>query len=280
MEFYYFGGCIDDRQIPRLEANHFSGVMFTYDSTQGDMITKMARHINPKKKIKYLIAIRPYSVSPQYLCMVNESMRGISPERFQVNLISGYIKDHEENFGGIVGAISDQSDSIDRSNYLIEYLHVLNTMEGNKNILQPLDFYVSTTNQYILETTQKYNNKIILPYRDYKNGHWTNPSSTKKGETIELKDSKIMLALTPIIRKTQKDLEGLENYAMRPAWKKTEESGKVTDSEFFTYDEFNCFIDKLEKEGINQILINSWPESEIDNIINFVRYYIELKGKK
>lgn len=283
MEFYFFGGRFDGQQIPKLEDHNFSGVMFTYDSTLGDMITRMARHVDPSKKIKYLLAIRPYSVSPQYLCMVSESMREIAPGKFQVNFISGYIKDHEENFGGIVGPINDQSNKIDRSNYLIEYLHVLNTMEGNKNSHQPLDFYVSTTNEYVLEAAQTYDNKIILPYRDYKNGYWMTQSITKKqeiGKTIDLKKSEIMLALTPIIRRTQEELEGLEDYAMRPGWKEGEESGRVTDVEYFTYKQFDNFINELEQKNIKQVLVNAWPESEEDNILKFVKHYVGLKGKK
>jgi alkanesulfonate monooxygenase SsuD/methylene tetrahydromethanopterin reductase-like flavin-dependent oxidoreductase (luciferase family) len=283
MEFYYFGGAFDDRLIPKLEANNFSGVMFTYDSTQGDMITRMARFVNPKKRIKYLMAIRPYSISPQYLCMMNESIRHISPGRLQINFISGYIKDHEENFGGIVGTINDQSSKIDRSNYLIEYLHVLNNMEGNKNSLYPLDFYVSTTNQYVLDVAQMYNNKIILPYRDYKNGYWTTETPEKKEKTkksLDLKDSRIMLALTPIIRKTQEQLDALSEYAIRPVWKKGETPSVVTDVEYFSYEQFYDFIDELEKKGISQVLVNGWPESEIEHVINFIRYYTELKGKK
>ena len=283
MEFYFFGGRFDGQQIPELEDHNFSGVMFTYDSTLGDMITRMARYIDPSKKIKYLLAIRPYSVSPQYLCMVSESMREIAPGKFQVNFISGYIKDHEENFGGIVGPINDKSNRVDRSNYLIEYLHALNTMEGNKNSYQPLDFYVSTTNEYVLETAQKYDNKIILPYRDYKNGYWTIQSETQKekiGKTIDLKDSKIMLALTPIIRKTQEELDSLADYAMRPIWKKGEKSAQVTDVEYFTHKQFDDFINELEQKNIKQVLINAWPESETDNIRKFVKHYVGLKGKK
>jgi hypothetical protein len=283
MEFYFFGGRFDGEQIPRLEDSGFSGVMFTYDSTLGDMITRMARHIDPEQKIKYLLAIRPYSVSPQYLCMVNESMREIAPEKFQVNLISGYIKDHEENFGGIIGQVNDKSDKVDRSNYLIQYVHVLNTMEGNKNSYQPLDFYVSTTNEYVLETAQMYDNKIILPYRDYKNGYWMIQSEENKqkiGKSIDLKDSIVMLALTPIIRKTQEELNNLSDYATRPIWKEGEKSAQVTDVEYFTHKEFYDFIDELEKKNIKQILINAWPENETDNIIKFVKHYIGLKGKK
>jgi alkanesulfonate monooxygenase len=122
MEFYYFGGYFDEGFISRLEESGFSGVMFTYDSTQGDMFTQIARDIKHTEKIKYLVAIRPYTISPQYICMINNSINKIMPGRLQINLISGYIKDHEANFGGIIGDTNDSSSNIDKSKYIINYL--------------------------------------------------------------------------------------------------------------------------------------------------------------
>jgi alkanesulfonate monooxygenase SsuD/methylene tetrahydromethanopterin reductase-like flavin-dependent oxidoreductase (luciferase family) len=284
MEFYYFGGNFHGPQISNLEKSHFSGVMFTYDATQGDMLVRMARHINPNEKIKYLIAIRPYSVSPQYLCMVNDSINEIDSGRFQVNLISGYVKDHEADFGGIIGSVNDSSDRITRSKYLIKYVKTLNTMLGNLRSQNKLDFYISTTNNFVFETAKIYNNKIILPYRDYLNSYWTvigeNGGQALADNPMDLSDVKIMLALTPIIRETQEELEALTDYAIRPVWRKGEKPAQVTDVGYFTYEQFDEFVKELEAKGINQLLINGWPEAERDKIIKFIKYYSELKGNK
>lgn len=283
MEFYYFGGNFHGEQISNLEKSHFSGVMFTYDATQGDMLTRMSRHVDPNKNIKYLIAIRPYSVSPQYLCMVNDTMNEIDPGRFQVNLISGYIKDHESDFGGIVGRVNDSSDRITRSNYLIQYIKTLNNMPGNGSNGSKLDFYVSATNNFVFEAAKSYDNKMILPYRDYVNAYWTvigeNGGQALGNNPLNLTGAKIMLALTPIIRKTQEELELLTDYAIRPVWKKGEKpTAQVTDVAYFTYEQFDEFVNELEKKGINQLLINGWPEAEQSKIIKFIKYYVELKG--
>jgi hypothetical protein len=107
MEFYYFGGVMGNtnslKTPSKLEAHNFSGVMFTHDIPEGDMFVKTAVDINPDEKIKYLVAIRPYTISPQYLSMINRSMDNIDRDRLQINLISGYIKDHEDCVGGVVG---------------------------------------------------------------------------------------------------------------------------------------------------------------------------------
>jgi hypothetical protein len=284
MEFYYFGGNFDGGQISNLEANHFSGVMFTYDSTQGDMFVRVAKDIKAEEKIKYLIAIRPYAISPQYLCMINKSINEIGYGRLQINLISGYIKDHESDFGGIIGKVNDSSSRIDRSNYMIDYVNSLNTMPGNSDKNNALDFYVSCTNPYVFNMAKKNNNKIILPYRDYKNALWT--SITDSGgqslsnTSFNLNGMNVMLALTPIIRKTQEELESLSDYAIRPVWKKGEKPAEVTDVGYFTYEQFDEFVNELESKGIHHLLINGWPMAEREIIINFIKEYSELKGYK
>jgi hypothetical protein len=282
MEFYYFGGNFHGPQIDNLEKSNFSGVMFTYDATQGDMLTRMARHVDPNKKIKYLIAMRPYSVSPQFLCMVNDTMNEIDTGRFQVNLISGYVKDHESDFGGIIGRVNDSTNRIERSKYLIQYVKTLNTMPGNLRNKNKLDFYISCTNNFVFDTAKEYNNKIILPYRDYMNAYWTvlteNGGQAIGDDPLNLSGMNVMLALTPIIRKTQEELELLTDYAIRPVWRKGERPDKVSDVAYFTYEQFDEFVNELEQQGIHQLLINGWPEAERSVIINFIKHYTELKG--
>lgn len=282
MEFYYFGGNFDGGQISRLEKNNFAGVMFTYDSTQGDMFVRVAKDIKLEENIKYLIAIRPYTISPQYLCMINQSINEIDSNRLQINLISGYIKDHELEFGGIIGNVNDSSSRIERSNYMIDYVNSLNTMPGNSE--NNLDFYVSTTNEYMFDVVKKNNNKIILPYRDYRNGFWTiineHGGQSLSDVSFDLSGMNVMVALTPIIRKTQEDLNSLKDYALRPVWKKGEKSAEVTDVGYFTYEQFDDLVVELESKGINQLLINGWPMEEREIIIKFIKEYTELKGYK
>lgn len=277
MNFYYFGGVFNDvnsqETASKLERNNFSGVMFTYDSTQGDMFVRVARDINKEEKIKYLIAIRPYTISPQYLNTINDSISQIAKDRLQVNLISGYIKDHEKDVSGIVGEVNDSSDSVDRSNYMIEFLKALNEMPDNK-----LDFYVSTTNSYVFDTVKQYENKIILPYHIYKRGFWSDSlKDTSLMYELDIDNTEVMIAMTPIIRDTEEELNLLHNHAIRPIWKKGEKSKVLDDVEYFTPDSFNDFIEALEADGINHLLINAVPRDEKDIIIPFIKEYVDSK---
>jgi hypothetical protein len=268
MKFYYFGGSFEHGLISRLEESNFDGVMFTYVPHQGDIFTKIARDIKLTEKIKYLVAIRPYTISPQYLCMIGQSIDSIMSNRLQINLISGHIKENEKDFGGIVGEPNDLSDGVDRSNYLIDYIESIDQMKKN-NIASAnsLDFYVSTTNEYVLEATKKYHNKIIFPYQDYKNGRWTvwneEHKRFQKGGPIDISNSNVMMALTPVIRRNEEKLNAVDR------------THYAHDTAYFTHEQFHNLVQKLEKENVHGILMNPYPLSELQNLVQFIKNYTE-----
>lgn len=291
MNFYFFGGVMGAPSDPKTPSNlnnhHFSGVMFTYDIPEGDMFVKTAIDMNQNEHIKYLIAIRPYTISPQYLSMINRSMNKIDRGRLQINLISGYIKDHEDGVGGIVGDVNDQSSSIDRSNYMIDFLKELNEMDQNKyspgyygdpNYVNKLDVYVSTTNSYVFEAAKKYKHKIILPYHIYARGSWSDTARHRSATIpLVLENTEVMLAVTPIIRETEEELSLLTNYSMRPVWRKGEVPTPVLDAVYFTYEEFDDFVKTLESRGIKHLLINAIPSEEVHVILPFIKKYVESR---
>lgn len=279
MKFYYFGGVFNDSNsmetASKLEDHNFDGVMFTYDATQGDMFVRAAKDLRLDEKIKYLIAIRPYTISPQYLQTISDSIDEIDVGRLQLNFISGYIKDHESHIGGIVGDIDDNSESVDKSNYMISFLDTLNKMSVNK---KPLDFYVSTTNSYVFEEAKKNKNKIILPYHIYKRGFWSDVYKDPSLKIpLSIQNMDIMITMTPIIRETEEELKLLNSYALRPIWKKGEVSKVLDDVEYFTHDSFHQFVKTLEEDGIHCLLINAVPRVESKVIIPFIKQYVQSK---
>jgi hypothetical protein len=279
VKFYYFGGVFNDphslETASKLEEHNFDGVMYTYDSTQGDMFVRVAKDIDPKQKIKYLVAIRPYTISPQYLQTINDSMNEIDKSRVQINFIAGYVKDHESNIHGVMGEITDSSESVDKSKYMIKFIDTLNKMKINKT---SLDFYISTTNSYVFEEAKKNNNKIILPYHIYKRGFWSDFYKDPLMKVPIAADSvEKMITMTPIIRETEEELKKLSDYAIRPVWKKGEVSKVLDDAEYFTHESFHEFVKMLEEDGINYLLINAVPRQESAVIIPFIKNYVESR---
>ena len=283
MKYYFFGGSMNPEVFKENLNDGFDGIMFTYDLKQSDTFTYLASQNNKNLKVKCLVAIRPYTISPQYLYMINKSMHKIMPNTLQINFIQGYTKEYEKDFGGIVGKVNDMSDSIDKSDYLINYLDVLDAMQKNEKNKYPLDFYVSTTNKYVIDAVQKYNNKIILPYKKYKTKYWVREKKPTGQvvyrDPIDLKDTKVMLAITPILRKKREDFEDLpKDYVDRPVWREGERAKQpVSDVVYFTYEEFIIFLDELEKEGINEVLMNAYPAREYPVIKHFLQNYVRNK---
>ena len=284
MNFHYFGGHVSTTasNIDELEDAHCDGILFTYRQWQGDFFTFVARTMKLDQKIKYMIAIRPHALSAQYLCMINQSINEIQPERLQVNIIAGHIKPDEVDFGGILGTVTDASSIPDRTNYMIDYLKELRDMENNG--VQIPECYVTCTNIHSLEAVAKLGYKIIFPYREYKFGYFLDKSvdgQLKPGVGFDLSDKKIMLAISPIIRDTQEeiDAEFPKNIVVHTQDGKSylDRFRFLNDTAYFTYDNFVRFVKELESKGINEILFNGAPESERDNLIKYIKRYKETE---
>lgn len=282
MKFCYFGGNVSlkESNIDQLEDAHCESVLFTYRQMQGDFFTIIARTMKLNQKIKYMVAVRPHALSAQYLTMINQSINEIQKDRLQINIITGHIKPDEIDFGGIVGPITDKSSIPDRTNYTIDYIKELDNMK--KNNIEVPDCYVSCTNIYSLEAAAKLDYKIIFPYKEYKFGYFLDksiPGWEKPGDTFDLSGKKIMLAITPIIRDTQEEIDREfpkdvvvntpdgKSYKDRPRFAK--------DTAYFTYDKFVIFMKELESKGIHEVLLNGFPESERDSLISYIKKYKE-----
>ena len=284
MNFHYFGGHVSTTasNIDELEDAHCDGILFTYRQWQGDFFTFVARTMKLDQKIKYMIAIRPHALSAQYLCMINQSINEIQPERLQINIIAGHIKPDEVDFGGILGTVTDASSIPDRTNYMIDYLKELRDMESHG--VQIPECYVTCTNIHSLEAVAKLGYKIIFPYREYKFGYFLDKSvdgQLKPGVGFDLSGKKIMLAISPIIRDTQEEIDNEfpKNIVVHTQDGKSYLDRKrfLNDTAYFTYDNFVRFVKELESKGINEILFNGAPESERDNLIKYIKRYKETE---
>jgi hypothetical protein len=250
MKIYYVGGTVD--MIDMLYENGFDGNLFLIGNKNLDSFMKIARFIDNKKNFKYMVAIRPYTISPQYLSLMCESINQISPNKIQVNLVSGHIKENEMNVGGIVGPVNDLSSPLEKSKYMINFLETMHNMK-----LKKPDLYVSCTNEYTYEVAKKYNYKIILPYSNYLKKEY--------GDEIDLKN--VIIAFAPTIKENEEHLDI-----------NIDELSK--DSGSYTKDSLTLFLDNLKKSGVYGVLIarrhtgNRRPlETENKKIINFVKNY-------
>lgn len=244
MNFYLINPSFE--LLTEMEDSGVTGNLLTYHSNESDYFVKVARDIDIHKKIKYMVAIRPHVLSPEYLVRISKSFKEISKEdRLQINLVSGVSEEYE--MGRTLGTINNKSTTKERSDYLIEYINLLNQLPQEE---KP-DYYVSVTNNFTFEAASKNNDKIILPY--YKYIH----------EEYDLTHSKVMIYLAPILRKTQEELDSLTGYDLKG----------IDEDVRYTYEEMTSLVNKLEEQGIKEMMISSWNSEDIKVNLDFIKYY-------
>lgn len=183
MNFYLFTS--DFSLMDELESAGFTGVLHTYNSYQNNPFIRIAKNVDSKSKLKHMVAIRPYTVSPQYLCTINDSFDEFYREKnpIQINFITGWIKENEQNSGGILGIVNDSSDYKTRTKYLIDYIEMLGSLDRKIP-----DYYVSVTNSFTLDVANKYNSKIIIDQIHFKQNRF------------DISDKKVMVVVQAINR--------------------------------------------------------------------------------
>jgi len=179
MKVYFFTS--DVELIKDLEQLGIDGVLHTYNAYQSNAFIKIVKYL-PETKIKHMVAIRPYTISPQLLSQIISTVNEVcSREIIQINLVSGWIKEDEKNAGGIVGTINDNSTKAERSNYLIDYVDILETSDNKK-----IDYYISVTNNFTFDAAIKNNSKMIIDYKHFEEKRY------------EIKNNKTMIAINTV----------------------------------------------------------------------------------
>jgi len=252
MDFYIFSDKINE--VKELVDHSYSGGLFVYNTLSSDFFTQISRTIIEKQKFKYMVAIRPYTISPQYLCKINESINNIDKDRIEINFISGYTPQDEANSGGIVGSINDSSSTADKANYLIDYIDIL---EKTDKVVP--DYYVSVVNNDMVNKTLKHNSRLLIEYQDY------------KSKIYNIENRNVMIYFWAVLRETKEELEDVRKQRIE----KDHKDSKIL---YFTHKEFNDIVDELEKKGINKILLYAnWIEKERSILNNFVKQYKRLE---
>lgn len=272
MEMYWFerDRYPDSELVQRaidLENSGLDGVMYPYGPTMGDFFTKVSRMIDVNSSFKYIVAIRTYTISPQYLSMICSSINEISPKRIILNFLTGYVNEQEKRFGGILSETNDYSSNIERSNYMIEYakeFREISTRNGER--FSVVDFFVSTTNKIVFNKCTENDFPILIPYLRYKEDWFNNTGQ------------KILLMIAPVIgsEHSAKDWECDNQDECRHP--KEEDCANL---DFFTEDEFIAFLDKCEKEGVYGILFqeSDFLEEQYVKLLPIIKSYINKKDK-
>jgi alkanesulfonate monooxygenase SsuD/methylene tetrahydromethanopterin reductase-like flavin-dependent oxidoreductase (luciferase family) len=111
-------------------ACNYHSILLVYHSLANDNWIKCANIINTKHKFKYHLAIRTYSISPEYFVMMYKSFNEIQKNRIMFNIVAGDIHDSESSVDDILLG----KEYFDTTQKRVDYTHA-----WTKKVLSMLD---------------------------------------------------------------------------------------------------------------------------------------------
>jgi hypothetical protein len=150
-----------------LEDSGYHSVLLPFHSESPDYLIKSAAALIPGDKLKYMIALRPYHVSPQFCAMITEGYNQIEKERLTFNWIAGdfHNRDDEPRQFDVFG----ETESIDSITKRTTFLR--NFIEQYKSfgfVSSKPEMVFSGFSEYTLETVKIFNGTSLCMIDDYR----------------------------------------------------------------------------------------------------------------
>ena len=223
----------------QLENFGYHSVLLTFHSKSPDYLIKSAAALIPGNKLKYMIALRPYHLSPQFCAMVTEGYNQIEPNRLIFNWIAGnFDKRNDEGAQVDVLGNTEEIDTITkRTTFLRNFVDQYNSFDI---VTKKPEMVFSGFSDYTLETVKIFNGTSLCMIDDYRN-------NISKFEGIE----KIMVAVNPIILESNDEVKEYKEkiYSVNPRSIKTTIIGDRKTVKQKLLD--------LKNEGITDILLDT-----------------------
>ena len=229
----------------KLNEAGYESVLFTYHSQTPDTFIKIPRIIDINHKIKYMIAIRPHAISPEYLQMQCDGFNEIQKDRLIINFVAGDIMSGEDQPIPLINKKDTKTDLESRKENLVEFLEIFSKLSNNRSQIA-----ITGTSDILIKAAEKYAGTLISPLYAYNN--IVNSNINKK-----------IIAVRVFIRDTQDEVDSIiknnPEYGLNPEYSGAED--KVIKS-----------ILKLHNKGIKDIMLAAvFGDLEKDRIHNLVK---------
>ena len=232
--------------LQTLEDSNYYSILYTYHSNAQDNWLKAARVVDKKQKIKHMIAIRPYAISPEYFVMMYRSFEQICKNRIMFNIVPGRILEDER----VIENSLYISDLIDTTEKRIDYAD--KWLEKVLSIEKIPEIAISGIANKSLELAKKYGDYSVFTMDLYNNDRDRTSMNIKK-----------MCLVNFLIRETYEEAE----YEMRNV------AQNVKNRTFYgTKQTILEQVKELEDSGITDIMIRVRQEdNEVYRIHEFVK---------
>jgi alkanesulfonate monooxygenase SsuD/methylene tetrahydromethanopterin reductase-like flavin-dependent oxidoreductase (luciferase family) len=222
-----------------LEQAGYDSVLLTFHSESPDYLIKSAAALIPGNKLKYMIALRPYHISPQYCAMIVEGFNQIDEGRLVFNWIAGDSHNRvDENLQMDVYGNTENLDSIiKRTTFLRNFIEQYNKMPV---VTKHPPMVFSGYSEYTLQTATMFNGTSLCMIDDYQN-------NIERFSNIK----KRMICVAPIILKSSDEVEAYKK--LLPKFGSRFLNMCIVGEKDYVKDQ----LVKLENDGITDILVNT-----------------------
>lgn len=185
-----------------LEDVGYESVLLTYHSNSPDLFVQAIENLS-NTFIKYNIAVRPYSISPEYLAMIAQSIDNLYPDRLMFNFVAGNLYEDETLEGIIHYDNSLLRDVRYRRSYLVTFLNKFLNMPVLKH--QPICMIGSSD-----ENLQKFAKQNSLM------SAITYDSFMQNINTLSQNNNSLMINLPVILRPTLEEAHRAQEESVGP----------------------------------------------------------------
>ena len=238
----------------------FYAILVPYSVGQKNLFIDVARAMDTDQKLKYILGVRPHTVSPQYLAMMIKSLNEIQHNRVWINFVAGFIREDELVLGGSMFPEEFERSFKDRKEYMAKYLPIFNSFRKKMAIKTKLCMTGMTEEVFsLVEEHADYNIVAFEPYKRF-NGF------------RDISKPRIM-SICPVIEDDEEYLSYLKGLSNIPQ-----------DIIFTTKEELTLTINNLKDSGINDIILFTHGNKKSDHdhekykIIDFVKEYKKMHG--
>ena len=263
MNFYYFDQVASTSLTvisKELDDAGFYGMLVPYSVGENNHFIETARALDTQQKLKYIIGVRPHTISPQYLAMMIKSINDIDPDRVWINFVAGFIREDELASGGTMFSEDFERSFQDRKEYMAKYIPIFNSFCKDKRI--DTKICMTGMTEEVFSLVEKYADYNITAFEPYKRANGFK-------EIIKPR----IISLCPIIEDNEENLTILKNQKNLPQ-----------DAILTTNSELMDLVSNLKEKGIEDIILFSHgtnhKEHDIEKykIINFVKNYKEKEN--
>jgi alkanesulfonate monooxygenase SsuD/methylene tetrahydromethanopterin reductase-like flavin-dependent oxidoreductase (luciferase family) len=248
--------------ISELDEVGYYSVLFPISSTNADYLPQAIRSINPDQSIKYMLPIRPYLLSPQYLAMISAGIEAIVPNRTMFNFIHGSLK-RGESMSGIIHSSTNFYEKANRRSHLEDFVNTLHKLK----IHDPVDFSESIISGGSLSTVEA-SQRLGIPLATSYSSLVSNHDSVYSKFSFE----KMFVQVSILARETEEEAIAIEKSTNAI---EQNPSGAICGS----YQQVADELIRIRSLGVTDLLVSNAFDGGLEergNVHKFVKYFREL----